>query len=71
MAEVGNFTKAAEQLYLSRAVLSQSVARLEKELQVEIFRRERGAIALTPAGRVLVEEGRKILTKDLIKGAKG
>ena len=68
---MGNFTKAAEQLYLSQMALSQSVARLEKELQVEIFRRERGAITLTPAGRVLVEEGRKILSKDLIKGAKG
>lgn len=61
VAETGNFTKAAERLYLSQPALSQSVKRLERELKVELFRRENNRVVLTPAGEILVEEGRKML----------
>ncbi|MEA4954232.1 MAG: LysR family transcriptional regulator [Pseudoflavonifractor sp.] len=64
ISETGSFTRAAEQLYISQPALSQAVQRLEKELGAVLFRREKGRIAITPAGEVLVEEGKKMLESE-------
>ena len=61
VAEAGSFTKAAEQLYVSQPALSQAIARLERELKVSIFRRDHGTVTLTPAGQILVDEGKQML----------
>ncbi len=54
-AEVLNFTKAAESLYMTQPVLSRQIAALENELDMQLFIRERSTVKLTPAGKVLAE----------------
>lgn len=61
VAQFGNFTKAAEYLYISQPALSQAIRRLENDLEIEIFNRERNQVTLTPAGKILVQEGEKLL----------
>ena len=69
VAETGSFTKAAELLYVSQPALSQAIARLEQELKVQVFYREHGAVTPTPAGQIIVQEGKKILAleKDILR----
>lgn len=61
VAEAGSFTRAAEVLHLSQQALSSSVQQLEKELGATLFIREGRRIALTPAGQLLIGEGRTLL----------
>ena len=61
VAEIGNFTKAAEQLYVSQPALSQAIRRYEQELHAEIFVRKKGALALTPVGELVVSIGKKMI----------
>ncbi len=56
-----NFSKAAEQLFISQPALSQSIRRLEKDLNVTLFTRENNKVRLTPAGELFVEDGIKII----------
>lgn len=50
-ARRGSFTAAAEELFTTRAALSKSVTRLEREVGSALFERTRDGIALTSAGR--------------------
>jgi DNA-binding transcriptional LysR family regulator len=52
-AEYLNFTRAAERLYLSQPVLSRHISTLEKELGIKLFEREKKAVRLTPAGKIM------------------
>lgn len=61
VAEVGNFTKAAEMLYISQPALSQAIRRYEQDIHAEIFVRKKGSLTLTPAGALVVEMGKKML----------
>jgi DNA-binding transcriptional LysR family regulator len=45
-----SFTRAAQRVHLVQSALSTSVAKLERELGVQLFDRSRQQIALTPAG---------------------
>ncbi len=65
-AKYGSFTKAAETLFISQSALSQSIKRLETELEVELFRREGNAIRLTRAGLVFLPEASKIYEQTVI-----
>lgn len=60
-AELGGFTKAAEECFVSQPSLSQAIARLEQELGRPLFDRLGRKIALTDAGRLLLENARQIL----------
>ncbi len=51
-----NFTEAARQLYISQPALSQQIAALEKELNMQLFVRLKKRVYLTPAALVLLEE---------------
>ncbi len=64
IAKEGSFTKAAESLYISQPALSQAIRRLEQEMKISIFIREKNKVSLTPAGEVLVEEGQKMLNSE-------
>lgn len=61
VAEMGSFTRAAEKLYVSQPALSQSIQRLEAELQVHLFQKKNGRSVPTLAGQIVVEKGLKIL----------
>lgn len=50
IAQKGNMTKAADELYVSQSSLSQYLAKLEQELGVPLFERTHSCLVLTPAG---------------------
>jgi len=51
ISEAGSMNKAAQSLFVSQPAISQSIARLERELDTELFRRSRNnTLELTPAG---------------------
>ena len=62
IASMQSLTKAASILYISQPTLSKALNSLEAELGVTLFDRSQSPITLTPAGRVFLENGSKILT---------
>jgi DNA-binding transcriptional LysR family regulator len=61
VAEELNFTNAARRLFISQPSLSRQVAKLERDLQVQLLVRDRRTVALTAAGRKLTEHARSLL----------
>jgi DNA-binding transcriptional LysR family regulator len=57
----GSFAKAAEELDKATSALSYGVQKLEEQLDVSLFRRQGRRSVLTPAGKLVLEEGRAIL----------
>jgi len=55
VAETQAFTRAAERLGITKAVVSQQVARLEAELGTSLFVRTTRRVELTETGRILYE----------------
>lgn len=53
--QAGNFRLAAERLHLSQPALTKGVAKLERQLGVELVLRQPAGGALTEAGRVMAE----------------
>ena len=49
-----NFSKAAEELYISQPTLSHQIRRLEDELGVRLLERSTRNVELTPIGRECV-----------------
>ncbi len=56
VAQLLHFRKAAQVVGVTQPALSQHVARLERELGVKLFERDRRTVQLTPAGQALREE---------------
>ena len=63
VAETLNFSRAAERLHLSQPALSRQVQELESGLAVALFTREKGRVALTDAGRALIEHARELTAR--------
>ena len=63
VAEDLHFTRAAERLYVSQPALSKQVRALERQLGVELFRRDRHGVALTDAGTALLPHARRVLAE--------
>ena len=61
VARFGNFTRAAEELYLAQPSLSRQIAALEQSLGAELFHRARGGSTLTAAGESLLPLARRML----------
>lgn len=57
----GSFASAAEELGKATSALSYVVQKLEEQMDVTLFTREGRRSVLTPAGRVVLEDGRLIL----------
>jgi DNA-binding transcriptional LysR family regulator len=63
VAEHLNFSKAAQQLHIAQPPLSRQIRQLEDELGLELFLRNRHRVQLTKAGRVFLEEARKLVVQ--------
>ncbi|WP_100814633.1 LysR family transcriptional regulator [Microbacterium lacus] len=61
IAQVGNFTRAADQLHLAQPSLSRQIAALEHSLGAELFHRSRTGASLTAAGESLLPRARRML----------
>ena len=68
VADCGTLSKAAEQLHISQPALSRSMQRLESELQVTLFVRQKNKIQLNESGQMAVDYARKIMeqSQDMI-----
>lgn len=62
IAEEGQITAAARRLHISQPPLSYELARLERELDTQLVRREPRGVSLTDAGRLLYERAGTILS---------
>lgn len=69
VAEELHFGRAAERLHIGQPGLSQQIQDLESELGVRLFERTSRRVALTYAGKTLVEEGRRAMAQ--LKQAEG
>jgi DNA-binding transcriptional LysR family regulator len=58
-----SFTQAALELHVAQSALSQQVRRLERELGVELLRRTTRRVAVTEAGALVLERGRRALAE--------
>lgn len=61
IAETGNFSRAAERLYLSQPSLSAGIKKLEQELGVSLFERGGRRTVLTAAGRSFMKKASVIM----------
>lgn len=61
IAETGTVSKAADILHLSQPALSRSMQRLESELQVPLFDRQKNKLSLNANGEMALEYARQIL----------
>ncbi|MDT8894116.1 LysR family transcriptional regulator [Halomonas sp. I1] len=79
-ADCGGFGAAARELHIAQSAVSQSIANLERRLELTLFHRHERRIALTPEGEALVGHARQLLERaetahlamrelhDLVKG---
>ena len=63
VAEELNFTRAAERLHISQPALSKQIRGLETALRAQLFARDRRQVALTAAGRALLDVARPLLDR--------
>ena len=63
LAETGNMTRAAQKLYISQPALSQGIRRIEAELGVTLFVRDRTKVVPTAAALQVAKEGMPLVLK--------
>lgn len=63
VAKYKSFSIAAEKLFLSQSAISQSIIRLENELNVQLFDRTTTIINPTKHGDILINQANKILSE--------
>ena len=62
LADAGSFTHAAEQIFIAQPTLSQQIRRLEQIVGTPLLQRRREGLRLTPAGAVLLDASRTVLS---------
>lgn len=63
VAEELHFTHAAHRLNIAQPTLSRQIRHLEEQLDVRLFDRDQRSVALTPAGRELLDGARGVLAQ--------
>ena len=53
VANTGNISRAAKELYISQPAISKSIQKLEENLEVKLFDRSSRGVSLTPEGELL------------------
>lgn len=74
IAESGNMSAAAKKLYITQPALSHFLNKLEKSLDVTLFRKKNNnALVLTEAGKLLLESAQKIyeIQQDMLRQLSG
>jgi len=76
VAEHLNFTVAAEKCFVTQPTLSMQIQKLEDELEIRIFDRNKKPIQLTEVGKKIVEQAKSIVNeadriKDIVEQQKG
>ena len=76
VAEVGNFTQAAEKCFVTQPTLSMQVQKLEDELGIKLFNRNTKPITLTTIGEKIIDQAKMILKEanrmeDIVSTEKG
>lgn len=61
VARTLNFTKAADELYVSHSTVSRAISALEKDFGVVLFERDNRSVTLTEAGAYLAEKADAIV----------
>jgi DNA-binding transcriptional LysR family regulator len=62
VADAGSFTYAAERIFITQPTLSQQIRRLEQIVGTPLLHRRREGLRLTPAGGVLLDASRNVLS---------
>jgi DNA-binding transcriptional LysR family regulator len=62
VADAGTFTHAADRVSIAQPTLSQQIRRLEDIIGAPLLQRRREGVRLTPAGIILVQESRTVLS---------
>lgn len=60
ISQMNNMTKAANALHISQPSLSESIRRLEKELDIKLLERHHKGVVLTEAGECVIESTKKV-----------
>ena len=63
VADAGAITVAADRLHVTQSALSRRIAQLEEQLGVTLLSRGRKGVSLTPAGELVVAEGRALVDR--------
>ncbi|MBY4678100.1 LysR family transcriptional regulator [Marinobacterium arenosum] len=61
VAELGNFTSAAEQLHVSKGVVSRQISELESHLNTRLLNRSTRRVSLTEAGEQVYQQAQQLL----------
>ncbi|MEG2406544.1 MAG: LysR family transcriptional regulator [Clostridiales bacterium] len=63
VAKYLNFTKAAQECYISQTAMSQHISKMEEELGFKLFFRNNRVVELTPGGKVFLEEAHELVRR--------
>ncbi|MGY6650339.1 LysR substrate-binding domain-containing protein [Wenyingzhuangia sp. IMCC45574] len=76
VAEYRNFTTASEHCFVTQPTLSMQIHKLEEELEIQIFNRNKKPIEVTEVGKKIVEQAKTIVNEssrinDIVQQEKG
>ncbi|HHY68115.1 MAG TPA: LysR family transcriptional regulator [Alicyclobacillus sp.] len=63
VAEYLNFTEASKRLFVAQSAVSQQIAKLEQQVGVKLFTRNKRSVQLTSAGKAFLKEAIEIVRK--------
>ncbi|MGM0500231.1 MAG: selenium metabolism-associated LysR family transcriptional regulator [Bacillota bacterium] len=63
LVDLESYSLTAEKFEISQPAVSMQIKSLEKYFDTELFHKEKGEIILSPAGKIVYQEGKKILKR--------